>query len=103
MTTDTAVRVTRIIVQDKGICTDPNGGLFSCRSTNLVHLPVVTVPLDQIPYIDYPELRINQHESTEMPFRYVKGEDGKPIMPEVSLPPRILPEFVADSFIPGDG
>ncbi|KAF4345440.1 carboxypeptidase D [Fusarium beomiforme] len=57
MTTDTAVRVTRIVVQDK-------------------------VPLDQVPYLDFPELKFNEHESTEMPFRYVKGEDGKPIMPK---------------------
>ncbi|KIN06551.1 hypothetical protein OIDMADRAFT_17368 [Oidiodendron maius Zn] len=57
MTTDTAVRVTRFVVQDK-------------------------LPLDEIPYIDYPELRINKNESTEMPFRYVKGSDGQCIMPE---------------------
>ncbi|EXM32846.1 carboxypeptidase D [Fusarium oxysporum f. sp. vasinfectum 25433] len=57
MTTDTAVRVTRIVVQDK-------------------------VPLDQVPYLDFPELKFNEHESTEMPFRYVQGEDGKPIMPK---------------------
>ncbi|KAF7543249.1 hypothetical protein G7Z17_g10892 [Cylindrodendrum hubeiense] len=56
MTTDTAVRVTRIVVQDK-------------------------VALDQVPYVDFPELKFNKHESTEMPFRYVKTEDGKPIMP----------------------
>ncbi|RGP68142.1 methionyl-trna formyltransferase [Fusarium longipes] len=60
MTTDTAVRVTRIVVQDK-------------------------VPVDQVPYLDFPELKFNEHESTEMPFRYVKGEDGKPIMPKKYL------------------
>jgi ribosome biogenesis SPOUT family RNA methylase Rps3 len=58
MTTDTAVRVTRIIVEEK-------------------------TRLDQIPYIDHPEIVINKHERTEMPFRYVKSKDGKPIMPEV--------------------
>lgn len=57
MTTDTAVRVTRICVQNR-------------------------VPVDQIPYIDHPDLKINKHESTQMPFRYVKGEDGHPIMPK---------------------
>ncbi|PGH28909.1 carboxypeptidase D [[Emmonsia] crescens] len=57
MTTDTAVRVTRLVTQSK-------------------------VPLEEISYVDFPELRLNEHESTEMPFRYVKGEDGKPIMPE---------------------
>lgn len=42
------------------------------------------MPLEQIPYIDYPELRIDEHESTEMPFRYVKDASGLPVMPEVS-------------------
>ncbi|KAF4235449.1 hypothetical protein CNMCM6805_008152 [Aspergillus fumigatiaffinis] len=56
MTTDTAVRVTRIVVQEK-------------------------VPLEKIEYVDYPEIIVNKHERTEMPFRYVKGEDGQPIMP----------------------
>jgi ribosome biogenesis SPOUT family RNA methylase Rps3 len=59
MTTDTAVRVTRMVVQDK-------------------------IDLDKISYIDHPELKVDAHESTEMPFRYVKGEDGRPVMPEVS-------------------
>lgn len=57
MTTDTAVRVTRIVVQDR-------------------------VPVDKIPYIDNPDLKINKNESTQMPFRYVQGEDGQPIMPK---------------------
>jgi len=60
MTTDTAVRVTRMVVQEKLL-------------------------LDQIPYVDHPELRINKHESTEMPFRYVVGDDGQPVMPEGML------------------
>ncbi|KAI9872037.1 MAG: hypothetical protein M1830_002097 [Pleopsidium flavum] len=60
MTTDTAVRVTRIVVQEK-------------------------VPLDRISYVDHPELRIDDHESTEMPFRYVKGHDGEPVMPKGML------------------
>ncbi|KAH7094559.1 SAM-dependent RNA methyltransferase [Paraphoma chrysanthemicola] len=57
MTTDTAVRVTRIIVQDR-------------------------TPVDKIPFVDHPEIKINKNESTQMPFRYVKGNDGQPIMPE---------------------
>ncbi|KAL7816528.1 SAM-dependent RNA methyltransferase [Trichoderma aethiopicum] len=57
MTTDTAVRVTRMVVQDK-------------------------IPLEEVPYLDFPELQFNEHESTQMPFRYVKGADGKPIMPK---------------------
>ena len=59
MTTDTAVRVTRIVVEQK-------------------------IPLNDIPYLDHPDLKINKHESIEMPFRYVKGQDGKPVMPSVS-------------------
>jgi len=57
MTTDTAVRVTRTVVQDR-------------------------VPLQEIPYVDWPEIKINKHESTEMPFRYVKDSGGQPIMPK---------------------
>lgn len=60
MTTDTAVRVTRIIVQDK-------------------------VNVEDIPYIDHPDLKVDEHESVEMPFRYVRDEEEKPIMPEVSF------------------
>ncbi|KAF2461496.1 SAM-dependent RNA methyltransferase [Lineolata rhizophorae] len=56
MTTDTAVRVTRLVVQDKN-------------------------PLEGIPYVDYPEIKVNRHESVEMPFRYVQGDDKAPVMP----------------------
>jgi ribosome biogenesis SPOUT family RNA methylase Rps3 len=59
MTTDTAVRVTRLVVEAK-------------------------TPLDKIPFVDHPELKFGKHESTEMPFRYVKGEDNGPVMPKVS-------------------
>lgn len=45
---------------------------------------VVVVPLKDIQYVDYPELQIDEHESTEMPFRYIKNADGSPCMPEVS-------------------
>lgn len=41
------------------------------------------VPLESIQYDDYPEIRVNEHERTEMPFRYVKDADGQPIMPPV--------------------
>ncbi|TKA52454.1 hypothetical protein B0A49_11023, partial [Cryomyces minteri] len=57
MTTDTAVRVTRIVVQDR-------------------------IPLEEIPYVDHPEIKIDEHESTEMPFRYVKDKNSQPIFPE---------------------
>ncbi|KAJ6261342.1 hypothetical protein Dda_4012 [Drechslerella dactyloides] len=57
MTTDTAVRVTRLVVEQK-------------------------IPLNEIPFVDFPELKISKNETTEMPFRYVKNEDGTPVMPE---------------------
>ncbi|KAI0164481.1 DUF431-domain-containing protein [Hypoxylon sp. FL1284] len=57
MTTDTAVRVTRMVVEEQ-------------------------FTLNKIPYTDFPELKFNEHESTQMPFRYVKDKDGNPIMPE---------------------
>jgi ribosome biogenesis SPOUT family RNA methylase Rps3 len=58
MTTDTAVRVTRMVVEDK-------------------------IPLNRISYLDQPNLKFNEHESTQMPFRYVRGPSGRPIMPKV--------------------
>ncbi|QUC23104.1 uncharacterized protein UV8b_07345 [Ustilaginoidea virens] len=57
MTTDTAVRVTRMVVQDG-------------------------IALDKVPYVDFPELKFNKHESTQMPFRYVADKAGNPIMPD---------------------
>lgn len=47
------------------------------------------MPLEKISYVDYPEILINEHERTEMPFRYVKDAQGEPIMPDVSRPPSI--------------
>lgn len=47
-------------------------------------LLTVAVALDKIDYLDFPELKFNKHESTQMPFRYVKGSNGEPIMPDVS-------------------
>jgi ribosome biogenesis SPOUT family RNA methylase Rps3 len=57
MTTDTAVRTTKIILEDQ-------------------------IPFDKIKFIDYPEIRFNKHEATEMPFRYVLNNNGIPIFPE---------------------
>jgi len=45
----------------------------------------ISAPLQDVPYVDFPELKFNEHESTQMPFRYVKAEDGMPIMPKVSI------------------
>lgn len=47
----------------------------------------MTVSLDKIPSVDFPELKLNEHETTEMPFRYVTDSTGKPIMPAVSALP----------------
>lgn len=51
------------------------------RSTHIKSLTRHKVPLDQISYVDHPELRLDEHESTEMPFRYVKDANGLPVMP----------------------
>ncbi|PPQ99390.1 hypothetical protein CVT24_005373 [Panaeolus cyanescens] len=56
MTTDTALGVTKLVVDDR-------------------------IPLDEIPYIDFPTIRFNAKESVEMPFRYIKQGD------EPRLPP----------------
>ncbi|EIM87066.1 DUF431-domain-containing protein [Stereum hirsutum FP-91666 SS1] len=57
MTTDTALGVTKLVVQDK-------------------------IPLDKIPYVDFPTVTFNAKESVEMPFRYILEADGKtPKMP----------------------
>ncbi|GJE93304.1 SAM-dependent RNA methyltransferase [Phanerochaete sordida] len=55
MTTDTALGVTKIVVEDK-------------------------VPLDKIPFVDHPTIVFNSKESVEMPFRYIV-KDGQPILP----------------------
>ena len=75
MTTDTAVRVTRMVVEEKGM----QNTVYSNRQQLL---NVSTVPLEDIKYLDHPELKINDHESTEMPFRYVKDQNGTPVMPK---------------------
>ncbi|KAH3665410.1 hypothetical protein OGAPHI_003594 [Ogataea philodendri] len=59
MTTDTAVRTTKLIVE---------GTKF-----------------EDIKFIDYPEIRYNIHEATEMPFRYVLNDQNEPILPEGML------------------
>ncbi|KAK5112197.1 hypothetical protein LTR85_011630 [Meristemomyces frigidus] len=70
MTTDTAARVTRIVVQQGR-------------------------HLDEIEYVDRPDIALplapadgagdggaHPNESVSMPFKYVKGADGRPVMPE---------------------
>ncbi|ODV66967.1 DUF431-domain-containing protein [Hyphopichia burtonii NRRL Y-1933] len=60
MTTDTAIRTTQKIVQDQ-------------------------IKFEDIKFIDYPEIKYNKYESTEMPFRYVLDKEGTPILPEGML------------------
>ncbi|KAF9452102.1 DUF431-domain-containing protein [Macrolepiota fuliginosa MF-IS2] len=55
MTTDTALGVTKLVVQDK-------------------------IPLDKIPYVDFPTIRFSARESVEMPFRYIV-ENNEPKLP----------------------
>lgn len=81
MTTDTAVRVTRTIIQNRSM------SIFyraTHSSTFRAALTVVQETLSEIPYVDNPEIRINEHESVEMPFRYMTDVNGLPIMPKVS-------------------
>lgn len=81
MTTDTAVRVTRMVVQQKG-------SLLLIAKLRIFEGGLISLVgrLEDVPYVDHPELRIDEHESTEMPFRYVRGEDGLPVMPKVGKP-----------------
>lgn len=60
MTTDTAIRTTQRIVKDQ-------------------------IKFEDIKFIDYPEIRYNKYESTEMPFRYILDSEGTPILPEGML------------------
>jgi len=55
MTTDTALGVTKLVVQDKKT-------------------------LEEIAFTDSPTIRFNARESVEMPFRYIVS-DGQPLLP----------------------
>ncbi|KAF8208071.1 SAM-dependent RNA methyltransferase [Mycena galopus ATCC 62051] len=55
MTTDTALGVTKLVVQDQ-------------------------IPLDDIPYVNFPTIVFNPKESVEMPFRYI-AEGSEPKLP----------------------
>ena len=77
MTTDTAVRVTRTVIHDQSKHLQRSSRRLE-RNMN-----IALVSLDEIKYTDHPELRIDEHESTQMPFRYVIDSNGRPIMPEV--------------------
>ncbi|KAJ6625103.1 SAM-dependent RNA methyltransferase [Mycena sp. CBHHK59/15] len=55
MTTDTALGVTKLVVDDK-------------------------TPLDEIPYVNHPTIVFNSKESVEMPFRYI-ADGTEPKLP----------------------
>lgn len=55
MTTDTAVRVTKLIIEDK-------------------------IPFEEIKFIDRPEIANSQNESLIMNFRFIQDDSGLPIM-----------------------
>ncbi|KAK4702287.1 hypothetical protein P7C70_g3934, partial [Phenoliferia sp. Uapishka_3] len=57
MTTDTALNVTKICVQDK-------------------------IRLSDIPFVDTPNIKFDEVESVDMPFRYVTDSKGEPILPD---------------------
>ncbi|KAJ3017446.1 hypothetical protein HKX48_003548 [Thoreauomyces humboldtii] len=56
MTTDTAVIVAKHVIENR-------------------------TPLDQLQYVDRPEIRLGRRETAELPFRYL-AVDGKPQLPE---------------------
>lgn len=60
MTTDTAIRTTKIIIEKQ-------------------------TEFQDIAFIDYPEIKFNKYESTEMPFRYVLDSQGEPVLPKGML------------------
>lgn len=88
MTTDTAVRVTRLVIQDKSVLSPYSMGYRNCL-TNFAET------LDMIEYYDQPEIHVNKNETISMPFRYVKDTNGQPIMPKVSR--KIVFAFIANN------
>lgn len=45
----------------------------------------MVVRLEDVPFVDDPEIKVDKYETTQMPFRYVKNEKGEPIIPEGML------------------
>jgi ribosome biogenesis SPOUT family RNA methylase Rps3 len=39
-------------------------------------------PLDKIPFLDTIQIEMGEGEEVELPYRYVAGKDGRPILPE---------------------
>ncbi|EME44634.1 hypothetical protein DOTSEDRAFT_88720 [Dothistroma septosporum NZE10] len=70
MTTDTAVRTTRIVVQE---------------SKKLEEIEYVDRPDFDVPSRPKADGKAGPTETVSMPFKYVKGTDGQPILPEGML------------------
>nr|POE85463.1 protein arginine n-methyltransferase sfm1 [Quercus suber] len=85
MTTDTAARVTRIVVQE--------GSGFNQQFSSLMKRPLIqggsTETLDQIPFVYKPVISSStdgsSNETVEMPFKYILDASGKPVMPKGML------------------
>lgn len=95
MTTDTAARVTRIVIRDQSEYP------ASCHPilVRAEHSCIIqTERLQDISYVDRPDIKISADsdvkkgarpsESINMPFKYVKADDGKPVMPKVDYSSR---------------
>lgn len=75
MTTDTALGVTKLVVQDQSL--SPPLLYSSAHSDDSWKI----VPMEEIPFVDNPTIRFDEVESVEMPFRYVRDKEGEPILP----------------------
>lgn len=69
MTTDTAVLVAQQIVEKK-------------------------IPLDDLKFVDRPEIWLSKRESVTLPFRYLVNEKGEP-----KLPPGLIEHMKKDEII----
>ena len=64
--------------------------------------------LDEIAYVDRPDIEISASsdgagpsESVSMPFKYVEGGDGEPILPDVSFHLFAFPALALSFFVSG--
>lgn len=91
MTTDTAARVTRLVIQEQSMLT-----LLSIWNRRMpFQLIICTLErLEDIPFIDRPDIKLPANanaddagrtdESVSMPFKYVSDSTtGAPVMPQV--------------------
>lgn len=70
MTTDTAVRTTRIVVQE---------------GKKLEEIEYIDRPDFDVPSQPTKDRKVGPSETVSMPFKYVKGVDGKPVLPSGML------------------